>query len=377
MGGAVRDALLGEPAGERDWVVVGGTAETLLARGYRQVGKDFPVFLHPETHEEYALARTERKSAPGYTGFEVCADPTVTLEEDLKRRDLTINAIAQHADGHLVDPYGGQQDIESRLLRHVSPAFREDPVRILRLARFAARFHRLGFTVDATTTELLREMVNDGEAAALVPERVWRETERALATDNPEVFFQVLHACGALAIVFPELAAAPRGGDALSHGADALTHAALCTSDTEIRFAALLHSLGDEVQTLCARLGAPNRYRDLALAVARHSATLRSPLALEPEAVIDLLEQTDALRRADRFEKLVTASEVINRNADAQSDHNPGKNSADLLRLYRSTAHAVTAAELANEHSGAALGQALRAARVAAITNVQAKLKKK
>ena len=207
VGGAVRDRLLGLPVGERDWVVVGATPEALERQGYRRVGRSFPVFIHPETGEEYALARTERKTGPGYRGFDVHADPSVTLEEDLLRRDLTINAIAESADGTLVDPFGGVGHLQQRVLQHVSPAFREDPVRILRVARFAARFHGLGFRVAPSTVALMRAMVNEGEAAALVAERVWHETELALGTAHPDVYFEVLRDCGALGVIFPELEA--------------------------------------------------------------------------------------------------------------------------------------------------------------------------
>ena len=205
VGGAVRDRLLGLPVRERDWVVVGATPAELEALGYRRVGRDFPVYLHPQTNEEYALARTERKTGPGYRGFEIDADPSVTLEEDLQRRDLTINAIAESSTGALVDPTGGQRHLQSRLLHHVSNAFREDPVRILRVARFAARFHELGFRVAPATLDLMRSMVQAGETAALVPERVWQETRSALGEPRPDIFFEVLRDCGALAVIFPEV----------------------------------------------------------------------------------------------------------------------------------------------------------------------------
>src|SRR5580692_5147503 len=207
VGGAVRDALLGQAVEERDWVVVGGTREELLRLEFREVGRDFPVFLHPETHEEYALARLERKVGPGYRGFTVEFGPGVSLEEDLARRDLTINAMAMAPDGTLIDPHGGKRDLDARLLRHVSAAFVEDPVRILRVARFAARFAPLGFHVAPETLALMRAMVDSGEVAAFVPERVWQETERALAESRPEVYFETLRECGALEVIFPELAA--------------------------------------------------------------------------------------------------------------------------------------------------------------------------
>src|SRR5271169_3010264 len=253
VGGAVRDALLGLAVKERDWVVVGGSRDELLRGKFREVGRDFPVFLHPDTHEEYALARLERKVAPGYRGFVVEFGPDVTLEEDLARRDLTINAIAQASDGSLLDPYGGRRDLEARVLRHVSPAFVEDPVRILRVARFAARFAPLGFRVAPETTELMRAMVGRGEADALIPERVWQETEKALREPGPAKFFQVLRECGALQAVYPEIDAlfgVPQPAqwhpeiDTGVHTMMVLDQAALLSGEPKVRFAALVHDLG-------------------------------------------------------------------------------------------------------------------------------------
>ena len=205
VGGAVRDRLLGLPIKDKDWVVVGATPQQMLDAGYQQVGRDFPVFLHPDSHEEYALARTERKSGSGYTGFTCYAAPDVTLEQDLLRRDLTVNALAEDADGTIIDPYGGQQDLQQRILRHVSPAFAEDPLRVLRVARFAARYAHLSFRIADETLALMREMADAGELAHLTPERVWKETESALGTRNPQVFFQTLRDCGALKVLFPEI----------------------------------------------------------------------------------------------------------------------------------------------------------------------------
>ena len=253
VGGAVRDELLGIAPRERDWCVVGATPDEMLAAGYRQVGKDFPVFLHPDTGEEYALARTERKTAPGYHGFEFDTSPDVTLEEDLGRRDLTINALARDADGKLVDPFNGKADLEAKLLRHVSAAFREDPVRILRAARFAARFARLGFSIADDTLALMREMVADGEADALVPDRVWKEMDNALGEDDPQVFFEVLRECGALAAVFPEIDALfgipqpPKWHPEIDCGVHVMMvvkQAALLSAEKDVRFAALVHDLG-------------------------------------------------------------------------------------------------------------------------------------
>src|SRR5579862_7696820 len=301
VGGAVRDELLGRPIKERDWVVVGATPAELERLGYRAVGREFPVYLHPETQEEYALARLERKVAPGYRGFVAEFSPTVTLEQDLLRRDLTINAMARSADGQIIDPYGGRADLQARLLRHVSPAFAEDPVRILRVARFAARFADLGFTIAPETMSLLRAMVASGEANALVSERVWRELEGALATASPQRCFEVLHECGALAVLLPELATLPDAPLALT----ALQAAAAAGAATPVRWASLLAGLrAAEVESLCARLRAPNEHRELALLAARlgADAALRPEQAMaDPQALLSLLEQADALRRAERF----------------------------------------------------------------------------
>jgi tRNA nucleotidyltransferase (CCA-adding enzyme) len=309
VGGAVRDELLGLPVRERDWVVVGATPAELERAGYRSVGREFPVFLHPQTQEEYALARLERKVAPGYRGFVTEFSPAVTLEEDLRRRDLTINAMARDGAGRLIDPHGGRADLEARVLRHVSPAFAEDPVRILRVARFAARFAPLGFGVAPQTLELMRAMVRTGEADALVSERVWRELERALATDNPERALQVLQDCGALAVLLPELTrrdGLPASLDAL-HRATAIT-TAQGQPDTAARWAALLaHLPHAELETLCERLRVPTDHRDLAVLAARMHERLCAasgacaPLPADPEGMLALLEQADAWRRPERF----------------------------------------------------------------------------
>lgn len=309
VGGAVRDELLGCPVRERDWVVVGATPAELERAGYRSVGREFPVFLHPDTHEEYALARLERKVAPGYRGFVTEFSPAVTLEEDLRRRDLTINAMARDGAGALIDPCGGRADLDARVLRHVSPAFAEDPVRILRVARFAARFAMLGFSVAPETLQLMRTMVHAGEVGALVSERVWRELERALATDNPERAFQVLHDCGALAVLLPELTRAatlPSELDAL-HRATAVT-TAQGQPDTAARWAALLAALPEtEVEALCSRLRVPTDHHDLASLAARMHRHLQATsansarLPTDPERMLTLLELGDAWRRPERF----------------------------------------------------------------------------
>lgn len=302
VGGAVRDQLLSLPQKEKDWVVVGATVDDMLRQGFRQVGKDFPVFLHPKTQEEYALARQERKIGRGYTGFDFDTSSTVTLEDDLKRRDLTINAIAETPDGEFVDPYGGRQDIQQRILRHVSPAFVEDPVRILRVARFLARFKYLGFCVAEETLQLMQQMVLSGEIDALVAERVWKEWERALKEKNPEEFFLVLQKIGALKKLFPVL------NDAAIH---ALAVAGKQTEDSIVRFAVLCHVLTvDAVKALCERYRIPIEYRDVALLMVRFAKTASDIKKLSAAKIVDLLQALDAFRRTQRFEKFLLASEI-------------------------------------------------------------------
>ena len=371
VGGAVRDKLLGLPVRERDWVVVGATVEDMLALGYQQVGKDFPVFLHPDTHEEYALARTERKSGHGYRGFTVHADPDVSLEEDLKRRDLTINAMAETADGQLIDPFHGEEDLRNGLLRHVSPAFVEDPVRILRVARFAARFARWGFRVAHDTNALMRKMVDNGEIDYLVPERVWAELEKALQTDNPEKFFQVLHGCRALAVLFPEIEDEyPRqpeshSGKILIPAYQALQTAARHSSDPRVRFAVLLFRLAEGkplpeqlelTASLCDRLKAPNEYRQLAMDVIRHAQLTTT---LSPERILNLLESTRAFTQPERLQRLLDAwlaAEMI------------GPETAKRIVTARDRAAAVCAADFTDQRiQGPALGKAIREQRLRAI----------
>jgi len=396
VGGAVRDALLGLPVKERDWVVVGASADELIAEGYRRVGKDFPVFLHPQTGEEYALARTERKTAPGYTGFAFDTATTVTLEQDLERRDLTINAIARDTDGTLIDPWQGRADLDARVLRHVSPAFREDPLRVLRVARFAARFHGLGFTVAATTLELMREIVASGELAALRPERIWQETAKALGTDRPEVFFAVLRACGALQKIFPEVDAlfgVPQVAewhpevDTGTHTLMALQMAARLSPSEAVRFAVLTHDLGKAatphelwpkhhgheqqsetlLRTLCGRLPVPNRCRDLAIHVARHHGVVHRAAELRPQTVLRLITDVDGIRQPERFEEFLLACE-----ADARGrlglEERPYPQ-AERLRTALRAARAVDARRVQAERQveGEALGRALHDARLAAI----------
>ena len=342
VGGAVRDALLGLAVKERDWVVVGGTREELLRLNYREVGRDFPVFLHPDTHEEHALARLERKVAPGYRGFAVEFGPEVTLEEDLARRDLTINAIAQSADGTLIDPFGGRRDLEARVLRHVSPAFVEDPVRILRVARFAARFAPLGFRVAAETLALMRAMVERREVDALVAERVWQETEKALREPKAAEFFRVLRECGALQPVYPEIDAlfgVPQPAqwhpeiDTGVHTLMVLDQAAALSPEPTVRFAALVHDLGKGttprqewpshrgheersvalIEALSLRLRLPGEYRDLSVIVARYHGIVHRAFELKPKTILEFLERSDAFRRPERFAQALLACEADSR----------------------------------------------------------------
>ena len=398
VGGSVRDELLGLPVVDRDWVVVGATVDDMKAWGYRQVGKDFPVFLHPETHEEYALARTERKTAPGYKGFLVHAASDVTLEEDLRRRDLTINAMARAADASLIDPFGGASDLAAKRLRHVSPAFSEDPVRILRVARFAARFAPLGFEIADETLALMRAMVETGEIDALVPERVWSELARALAEERPAYFFEVLRACGALRRLFPEIdqlfgVPQPRQHhpeiDTGIHVMQVLNRAAALSGDACVRFAALLHDLGKGttpaeewprhiahearglslIDALCSRLRVPNEHRELALLVAKYHGICHRAAELRSTTVLDTLQALDAFRRPERFELFLLACE-----ADATGRpgrENQGYPQAALLRRLLHAARQVDAATLAASLQGDALIQALRRQRINAIRNAR------
>jgi len=296
VGGAVRDQLLGQPVTEKDWVVVGAEAKDLLAQGYRQVGKDFPVFLHPKTQEEYALARTERKIGKGYVGFSFNANKEVKLEDDLRRRDLTINAIAQAGDGSLIDPFDGQADLKNKLLRHVSDAFIEDPVRILRVARFAARFTKFGFEIAPETKQLMRKMVELGEVDALVPERVWKEFERALGENNPEMFFLVLEECGALHLLFPKLFA--KNSASLA----ALKKSVSLSDDPAVRFAALMHDQSDKtILQFANKYRIPKTFSELAKLVAEKYQDYADSINFSSEKIIDLLQFVDAFRRRDRF----------------------------------------------------------------------------
>ena len=392
VGGAVRDGLLGLPVQDRDFVVVGATPEDMVRLGFRPVGKDFPVFLHPETGEEYALARTERKTARGYKGFVVHAAPDVTLEQDLLRRDLTINAMALAEDGRLIDPYGGRADLEARRFRHVSAAFAEDPVRILRLARFAARFTE--FSVAPETLALMRQMVAAGEVDALVPERVWQELAHGVLEATPSRMFRVLRDCGALARLLPELDrlfGVPQPPqhhpevDTGEHVMLVVDVAARQRLSLPARVAALLHDLGKGatppefwpshhgheghgvalVRAVCERLRAPADCRDLAVLVARDHGNVHRAQELRPATVVELLERVDAFRRPERFEDFIEAcaADFHGRLGYEDRPYPP----AELLRTALAAARAVDAGGIARQVAAAAIPQAIHAARVAAV----------
>lgn len=395
VGGAVRDALLRLPVKDRDWVVVGATPDSMLAQGYQQVGRDFPVFLHPESREEYALARTERKSGNGYTGFVTQFAPDVTLEQDLQRRDLTINAIAQAADGTLIDPYHGQQDLQQRTLRHVSAAFNEDPLRVLRVARFAARFAHLNFRVAPETQALMRAMAHSGELAHLTAERVWKETEKALLTRNPQVYFQLLRDCGALQVLFPEIdnlygIPAPVKWhpeiDTGVHALMTLTMAAALSDQLDVRFATLFHDVGKAltppekwpshhghgpagvpiVEALCQRLRVPNQVRDLALVVTEFHDVVHTIERQPADALVALFDRIDAWRKPDRVEKMALTSEADARGrATLESMAYP---QGDYLRRAFALAQAVpTKAVVEAGFTGAAVREELTRRRVLAL----------
>ena len=395
VGGAVRDRLLGREVSERDWVVVGATPGELERAGFIPVGRDFPVFLHPKTKEEHALARLERKVAPGYRGFTTEFSPDVKLEDDLRRRDLTINAMAQDGNGNIIDPYGGQRDLEARLLRHVSEAFTEDPVRILRVARFAARYAPLGFQIADETLALMRQMVADGEANALVAERVWTETEKALGEPCPDVFISVLRDCGALKVVYPEIDAlfgVPQPEkwhpeiDTGIHQLMALREAVKLGGGVAVRFAVLMHDLGKGVtpadklpshpghedagialvEQLAARLRVPNHLRELAVMTARYHTHVHRASELRADTVLKTLEGCDALRRPERFEDFLLACE-----SDARGRKGLEMRDYPQRQYFAAARTAVAAVILTPEErtglSGEQIGQELRKRRVAAI----------
>lgn len=412
VGGAVRDKRLGLPVKDRDYVVVGATPQEMVAKGFRPVGADFPVFLHPETKEEYALARTERKSGHGYKGFTVYSAPDVTLEDDLRRRDLTINAMAEDENGQLIDPFGGAGDLRDGVLRHVSSAFAEDPVRILRVARFAARYAKWGFHVAHATNALMRKMVENGEVDHLVPERVWAECERALGETAtapslargprlgpigepaPSRFFVVLRGCGALARIFPEIDALfgvpqPEAHhpevDTGAHVMLVLDAAAKLTADPRVRFAALVHDLGkgatpaaewpahqgheargvELVRGLCERLRVPNDYRDLGMLVAEYHMHCHRVAELQPGTLLDVIQALDGFRRPERVEQFCLACEADFRGREGYADREYEQGAR--FRAAFETARAVDTAAIAAGESGPKVGERIRQARIAAI----------
>ena len=397
VGGAVRDDLLDIPATDRDWVVVGASPGEMAEQGFRPVGKDFPVFLHPGTHEEYALARTERKTAAGYHGFSFNTSREVTLEEDLQRRDLTINAIARDKNGDLIDPWGGIDDLRNRVLRHVSPAFAEDPLRVLRVARFAAKLARFGFTIAPDTLQLMRKLTASGELQALAAERLWQELHTTLGYEQPEPFFAALRECGALLVVLPELDrlyGVPQGQnhpniDCAKHTMMALQQACLLTQDTVSRFATLCHDLGkgstptdslpghpghetrgaEHSKALCDRLKSPAEYRELAILTARFHSHCHRALELNPNELLDFLTDTDAQRRPERFEKFLLCCTA---NARGKGDDSAPYPQAKFMRGALGAVQQVSAGEIAQQHKiegGAAIAKAIRTARLAALTD--------
>ncbi|KFX05423.1 tRNA nucleotidyl transferase [Pectobacterium betavasculorum] len=400
VGGAVRDSLLGLPVTEKDWVVVGATPEHLLAQGYQQVGKDFPVFLHPVSRDEYALARTERKSGKGYTGFVCHAEPDVTLEQDLLRRDLTINAIARTERGALIDPYHGRRDLENRVLRHVSDAFSEDPLRVLRVARFAARFAHLGFQIAEETMALMQKMAHEGELAYLTPERVWKETEKALGTSSPDVYFQVLRDCGALAVLFPEIdnlygVPAPAKWhpeiDTGIHTMMTVAMAARLSPEIDVRFATLCHDLGKGltppelwprhlghgpagvklVEALCVRLRVPNPLRDLAKLVAEYHDLVHTVQVLQPKTLLKLFDAIDVWRKPQRLEQLALTSEADARGR-AGFEENPYPQGDYLREAFRVASQVSSASVVADGFTGIDVRNELARRRIHALADWKA-----
>jgi tRNA nucleotidyltransferase (CCA-adding enzyme) len=396
VGGAVRDELLGLPVSERDWCVVGATPEELKSLGYRQVGKDFPVFLHPESGEEYALARTERKTGPGYHGFEFRSSPDVTIEDDLRRRDLTVNAMARDQQGALIDPFNGRHDLEHRILRHVSDSFAEDPVRILRVAKFAARFAPFGFRLAEETMALMSAMVENGEADELVPHRVWKECEAALACASPRVFFEILRQCGALARVFPEIDAlfgVPQPPqwhpeiDCGVHTMMVLEQAAGLSQEVDVRFAALVHDLGKAttpkarlpshpgherrsvglIKMMANRMPIPTGCRELALVVAEFHGHCHKAFELRPATILKVLERTDAFRRPERFDRFLLACEADSRGRTGFETRPYPQ--GQYFKMALQSAAAISGRDLIREGmDGAQIGDALRHKRLQAIS---------
>lgn len=399
VGGAVRDKLLGLTVKDRDWVVVGSDTNKMLALGFKQVGADFPVFLHPETSEEYALARTERKSGKGYQGFECNSSETVTLEEDLLRRDLTVNAIAEDIHGALIDPYHGAKDLQNRVLRHVSPAFSEDPLRVLRLARFAARFAALGFKIAEETLQLCRQISHSGELTHLSPERVWQETQTALTTNSPEVYFEVLSEVGALEILFPEIAklfGVPQPEkyhpeiDCGVHALMSLAQATLISTQPSVRFAALIHDLGKAltparewprhfghektglkpITALCRRIKAPKDFKDLALLCCEFHTHIHRAEELRADTALKVLKRCDAFRRPQRFEQILQVSTADARGRTGFEDSPYPQ--AHLFRRYLQAATEVDVKSLVQQgFKGAELGEQIDLSRTALIKQLK------
>jgi tRNA nucleotidyltransferase (CCA-adding enzyme) len=399
VGGAVRDTLLKYPFKDKDWVVVGATIEQMLELGYQQVGKDFPVFLHPKTKDEHALARTERKTAPGYKGFNVHATPDITLEEDLQRRDLTINAIAEDSDGNIVDPYNGKADIENKLLRHVSDAFSEDPVRILRVARFAARYAHLGFSVATETMQLMKTMVKNNEADALVAERVWQEMHKALNEKNPEEFIKVLKECGALKRILPELDilfGIPQPEqyhpeiDTGVHTLMVLQQACLLSNEATVRLAALFHDLGkgatpegkwpshhgheqlgiDIIKAVCKRLKIPNDFKDLAVITSNYHLHVHKVFELKNKTLLKTLERLDAFRKPKRFEQFLIACEADIRGRKNFEDRDYPQ--AEYMQRALKIAKDIDIQPLKDmDLKGQDMAEAIRKARVTAISKLE------
>jgi len=396
VGGAVRDKLLDYPSDENDWVVVGGSPQEMIDMGYQPVGQDFPVFINPKTGEEYALARTERKSGRGYQGFSFHTAPDISLEDDLIRRDLTINAMAEDDNGQIIDPYGGQQDLNNKLLRHVSEAFTEDPLRVLRVARFAARYHHLGFTIAPETMGLMQNLVRSGELAHLVAERLWKETERALCERSPDIYIQVLRDCGALAELFPEvekLFGVPQRADYHPevdtgiHTLMSLQQAARLSDCAKVRFSVLVHDLGkgitpDDVlpshkghearglplvKDVCDRLKIPNEHRQLAMVVTEFHLLCHKAQELRPETILKLLKGLGALKSAERFEDFLLCCEADARGRTGFEDRDYP--SSDYLRQARQVVINTDISDLINsEISGAEIGQQLSLRQTAALT---------
>ena len=398
VGGAVRDHLLGHPYHEKDYVVVGASPNQMLNLGYQPVGKDFPVFLHPGTKEEYALARTERKSGTGYHGFEFHTDTSVTLEQDLIRRDLTINAMAMDEAGHVHDPYNGQQDLADRVLRHVSDAFIEDPLRVLRVARFAARYHAMGFHVATETLDLMRQLTESGELNTLTPERVWKETSRALMESHADIYFEVLRSCGALKVLFPEIDAlfgVPQRPeyhpeiDCGIHTMMSLQQACRQNYDLDVRFAVLVHDLGkaltpaeelprhimheergvQPVTELCERFKVPTYTKQLAIAVCKEHLKCHQALNLKPGTLWRLLQRLDVLRRPERVEAFVQACECDSRGRLGLEDR--AYPQAQYVREAMQVVRGIKAQDLPADIQGPDIGEMLIERRIHALAELK------